>query len=41
MEANSNLNNKIESLKSKLTGNMLEDMEIRDQIHNLNEEEWC
>ena len=35
MEANSNLNNEIESLKSKLTGNMLEDMEIRDQIHNL------
>ena len=35
MEATSNLNNEIESLKSKLTGNMLEDMEIRDQIHNL------
>ena len=26
---------KIESLKSKLTGNMIEDMEIRDTIHNL------
>jgi hypothetical protein len=25
----------IESLKSKLTGNMIEDMEIRDAIHNL------
>ena len=25
----------IESLKTKLTGNMMEDMEIRDQIHNL------
>ena len=35
MEATSNLSNEIESLKSKLTGNMLEDMEIRDQIHNL------
>ena len=32
---NGNLNNEIESLKSRLTGNMLEDMEIRDQIHNL------
>lgn len=25
----------IEELKSKLTGNMLEDMDIRDKIHNL------
>jgi hypothetical protein len=37
---NINMNDKdiqqeIESLKSKLTGNMIEDMEIRDTIHNL------
>ena len=25
----------IEDLKGKLTGNMMEDMEIRDKIHNL------
>ena len=25
----------IESLKSKLTGDMMKDMEIRDEIHNL------
>ena len=35
MDASTNLNNEIESLKTKLTGNMMEDMEIRDQIHNL------
>ena len=35
MEASTNLTNEIESLKTKLTGNMMEDMEIRDQIHNL------
>ena len=35
MEATSNLNNEIESLKSKLTGDMMSDMEIRDQIHNV------
>ena len=29
------LTSQIESLKTKLTGNMMEDMEIRDQIHNL------
>ena len=29
------LTTQIESLKTKLTGNMMEDMEIRDQIHNL------
>ena len=35
MEMSSNLTNEIKSLKTKLTGNMMEDMEIRDQIHNL------
>ena len=35
MEVSSNINTEIESLKTKLTGNMMEDMEIRDQIHNL------
>ena len=35
MDASTNLNNEIEFLKTKLTGNMMEDMEIRDQIHNL------
>ena len=35
MEASINLTNEIESLKTKLTGNMMEDMEIRDKIHNL------
>ena len=35
MEASTNLTNEIESLKTKLTGNMMKDMEIRDQIHNL------
>lgn len=29
------LNEQIEALEAKLTGNMFEDMEIRDQIHNL------
>jgi hypothetical protein len=31
----SNLTNQIETLKSKLTGDMIKDMDIRDQIHNL------
>ena len=31
MEASTNLTNEIESLKTKLTGNMMEDMEIRDK----------
>ena len=35
MKTSTNLTNEIESLKTKLTGNMMEDMEIRDQIHNL------
>ena len=35
MDPSTNLNNEIEFLKTKLTGNMMEDMEIRDQIHNL------
>ena len=35
MDASTNLNNEIESLKTKLTGNMMDDMEIRDKIHNL------
>jgi len=35
MDASTNLTNEIESLKTKLTGNMMKDMEIRDQIHNL------
>ena len=35
MEATTNLTNEIKSLKTKLTGNMMEDMEIRDKIHNL------
>ena len=29
------IKNEIETLKNNLTGNMMEDMEIRDQIHNL------
>jgi hypothetical protein len=29
------LQNEIEALKASLTGNMMEDMEIRDKIHNL------
>ena len=29
------LKQQIEELKGKLTGNMMEDMEIRDKIHNL------
>ena len=29
------LKQEIEALKGSLTGNMMEDMEIRDQIHNL------
>ncbi|GGZ35097.1 hypothetical protein GCM10007049_30650 [Echinicola pacifica] len=29
------LSNKIEELKGSLTGDMFNDMEIRDQIHNL------
>ena len=29
------LKQEIEELKGKLTGNMMEDMELRDKIHNL------
>ena len=29
------LKQEIEELKGKLTGNMMEDMELRDEIHNL------
>jgi len=29
------LENELESLKSKLTGDMFADMELRDEIHNL------
>lgn len=29
------LENELESLKSKLTGDMFADMELRDKIHNL------
>ena len=29
------LENKVEKLKLKLSGDMMKDMEIRDQIHNL------
>ena len=29
------LKQEIENLKGKLTGNMMEDMDIRDKIHNL------
>ena len=29
------LKQQIEELKGKLTGNMMEDMELRDKIHNL------
>ncbi len=29
------LKSEIEELKNQLTGNMMEDMEIRDKIHNL------
>jgi len=29
------LQNQIDGLKAALTGNLMEDMEIRDQIHNL------
>ena len=35
MEVKQDLQNQIDDLKSKLTGNMMEDMEIRDQIHNI------
>ena len=30
-----NIEKQIEDLKKQLTGNMLADMDIRDQIHNL------
>ncbi len=29
------INEQIQALEAKLTGNMFEDMEIRDEIHNL------
>lgn len=29
------LKNRIESLRGKLTGDMFNDMEVRDEIHNL------
>ena len=29
------IQSKIDNLKSKLSGDMMKDMEIRDQIHNL------
>lgn len=35
MEVKEDLQNQIDDLKSRLTGNMMEDMEIRDQIHNI------
>ena len=35
MESKEQLIEKIEILKNKLTGNMMSDMEIRDQIHNI------
>ena len=35
MESKEELLEKIEMLKTKLTGNMISDMEIRDQIHNV------
>jgi len=34
-ESKETLHNKVEKLKLKLTGDMMKDMEIRDQIHNL------
>ena len=30
-----NISKKIQELEKKITGNMLEDMDIRDKIHNL------
>ena len=35
MELKDQLLKEIENLKSKLTGDMMSDMEIRDQIHNV------
>ncbi len=35
METKEQLLQEIETLKSKLTGDMMSDMEIRDQIHNV------
>jgi len=35
METTINLETELEALKSKLTGDMFSDMEIKDQIHNL------
>ena len=35
METAENLELELESLQSKLTGDMFQDMEIKDQIHNL------
>jgi len=34
-ESKETLHNKVEKLKLKLTGDMMKDMEIRDEIHNL------
>ena len=34
-EQTASLEQKIEDLKSSLTGDMFQDMDIRDQIHNL------
>ena len=33
--SNTEIQSKINELKSKLSGDMMSDMEIRDQIHNL------
>ena len=35
METKEKLEDEIAVLKAKLTGNMMSDMEIRDQIHNV------
>lgn len=35
MENEKTLIEEIEALKSRLTGNMFEDMELKDMIHNL------
>jgi hypothetical protein len=35
MEVKYSLTQKIKELKSLLTGSLMEDMEIRDQIHNI------
>ena len=33
--SNTEIQSKIDELKSKLSGDMMSDMELRDQIHNL------